>query len=91
MGVSDKHICEMADDHSLPAFHVGRPIRHGTQDHAGWLQKKKTANAAADSPESDKHQSVVPNEQQKYIGRKIFDKRESHFLESALAIEGPAN
>jgi hypothetical protein len=40
------------------------------------LQKKKAANAAADSPESDKHQSVGPNEQQKYIGRTTFDKRE---------------
>lgn len=53
----------MADNDSLPAFSRWKAHPHGTQDHAGWLQKKKAANAAADSPESDKHQSVAPNEQ----------------------------
>jgi hypothetical protein len=41
LGVSDKHICEMADDDSLPAFHVGRPIRMVLKTMPGWLQKKK--------------------------------------------------
>lgn len=42
LGVSDKHIYEMAADGTLPSFHVGRSIRLDPQDVADWLRKKKS-------------------------------------------------
>jgi len=44
LGVSDKHIYELAADGALPAFRVGRAIRFDPQDLADWLRKKKPSD-----------------------------------------------
>ena len=41
LGVSEKHIYEMAAGGRLPAFYVGRSVRLDPQDVADWLRKKK--------------------------------------------------
>ncbi|HET9281019.1 MAG TPA: helix-turn-helix domain-containing protein [Candidatus Angelobacter sp.] len=58
LGVSDKHIYELAADGTLPAFHVGRSVRLDPQDVADWLRGKMPifTERSAEEP-SPKHKT----------------------------------
>lgn len=61
LGVSGKHIYELAAQGKLPAFRVGKAVRFDPQDVADWLRKRKPSNERQGSTESQKTRSSKPN------------------------------
>jgi excisionase family DNA binding protein len=57
LGVSDKHIYELAAQGKLPAFRVGKAVRFDPQDVADWLRKRKPSNEGQKSTQAQKHKA----------------------------------
>lgn len=61
LGVSDKHIYELAAQGKVPAFRVGRAVRFDPQDVADWLRKRKPSDERQEHAESQKRKRTEPN------------------------------
>lgn len=90
LGVSDKHVYEMAADGSLPAFHIGRSIRIDPQDLADWLRKKKPAKVQQIHQDSHKRQNTNPSMRENTSVEQTWRKK-VRSLESALALGDDAD
>ena len=62
LGVSAKHIYELAAQGKLPAFRVGKAVRFDPQDVADWLRKRKPSNERQETTKSQKPKSSKPNQ-----------------------------
>lgn len=62
LGVSDKHIYELAAQGKLPAFRVGKAVRFDPQDVADWLRKRKPANERQKPTQSQKRRGSKPTQ-----------------------------
>lgn len=86
LGVSDKHIYELAAGGTLPAFHVGRSVRLDPQDVADWLRDKKPISAKLAAEEfSPKHKARIQDTKSN-PAYKVLRSKVQH-LEIAAAIE----
>lgn len=90
LGVSERHIYELAAGGTIPAFRVGKAIRFDPQDVADWLRKKKPPNKQNISPRLAKHEDLKshPGEQTN-ISTAWRNKIRS--LELALAIDSSSS
>ena len=61
LGVSGKHIYELAAQGKLPAFRVGKAVRFDPQDVADWLRKKKPSNERQGTTKSQKPRGSKSN------------------------------
>jgi excisionase family DNA binding protein len=88
LGVSDKHIYELAADGTLPAFHVGRSVRLDPQDVADWLRRRKPIFAKLPAEErSPKHRTRTQDLNTNPVYRVLRSK--IRHLEAAAAIDNP--
>lgn len=62
LGVSDKHIYELAAQGKLPAFRVGKAVRFDPQDVADWLRKRKPSNERQKSTQPQKRKGSKPTQ-----------------------------
>ena len=86
LGVSDKHIYELAADGTLPAFHVGRSVRLDPQDVADWLRGKKPISAKCAAEESSPKHKVRTRDAKSNLIYRVLRSKVQH-LEAAAAIE----